>query len=310
MRTWVTPPKPFHFLSTQVCADITVALPAYVRQLAGEVIIANERDAFAKLERRSPAERAAGLLALRALLPENDHLVERCFAFAMDDPSELVRGTAWCLVAELWRERCQLDVLRRVTRPNLVKRFQIAEPAITDIIVDMWLDGVKGFVDGELGAQKRARFDDALLQKMAGSDLKAIENSPEAAKDFLRHPNPRRRTAALMVMWHKTKEKFNLAGIFEDKLLSDPDADVRITALRYLIQVYSTTRESRVEKLLASLVKDESCPLQLRDIAYQGLFQIHDMPVNDWPITKWCQGRFRFPDDVDWGLVDAFHRVE
>jgi hypothetical protein len=57
-------------------------------------------------------------------------------------------------------------------------------------------------------------------------------------------------------------------------------------------------------RLLSHVVIDESNQQELRDIAYQAIFQIDDRPVADWPITNAAFGRFVFPDDIDWEFLE------
>jgi hypothetical protein len=83
----------------------------------------------------------------------------------------------------------------------------------------------------------------------------------------------------------------------------DPEIGVRATALGGYIVVNERERDPGALRFLAQLVQDESLPMDFRDVAYQGLYQVGGRHVNDWPIVRACPGRFTFPADVDWFFV-------
>jgi hypothetical protein len=301
--------KPFEFLMTRVMADIRAALSR-----CRDAAVSDEDDgsrarhagagAMVRLDDESPDRRVEALLWMGTGGSSDASWTERCFNIAFDDPDSVVRGVAWSLIAQLWHDKIQADALRRLARESLVGRFRIAPVSITETVVEMWLDGVRDLRGRAVAGQRRAHFDDDLIKKMAGSDLRAIEQSSDPIGEFFQHPDPNRRIAAVMIGWRKTAEKRQLGDVLERLLVSDPDPGVRITAVRYLTQVHRKTRDDRLGTLLAAIVRDESCHQQLRDTAYQALFEIYDIPVSDWPVTKWSQGGFSFPNDVDWEFVN------
>jgi len=131
------------------------------------------------------------------------------------------------------------------------------------------------------------------------------QESRQAAQQFLTDPDPRLRRAGIQLLRGKFGATSEFLDHFERLALSDFDEGVRIASLGALIDYYSGTQNQRIGKLLAEMVRNESLSLLFRDIAYQGLFRVHRLPIDDWPEVKRATGRFNFPEDVNWNLVDV-----
>lgn len=142
-------------------------------------------------------------------------------------------------------------------------------------------------------------------QGLAGSELDHILESPEAAARYLKHPEPRLRQAALSVLtkhWQPTPSVMQECERLE---LQDADPEVRKTARSSLISCYSKLHDPRLAQVFARIVMDESDSLNSRISAYEALFQVRGMPPDTWPGMRMRMGELKFPEDVDWSLVET-----
>jgi hypothetical protein len=105
-----------------------------------------------------------------------------------------------------------------------------------------------------------------------------LQSSEEAAEQCLDHPEANIRSAAIRVLAFKWKAPQRLANKLETILANDPVISVRCDAAGTLACCFRHTNDSRIGRLLADIVFDESAPMELRRAAYQGLFMIREVP--------------------------------
>jgi hypothetical protein len=141
---------------------------------------------------------------------------------------------------------------------------------------------------------------------LVGSSLDEMLRNPDDTATCLQSQSPQVRAVALQVLtcyWNYRSEEF--ATVCERLAFHDPSPEVKEHAVWSLGMCYSRTDDKRVSKLLASVVRNEQEAEAIRACAYQALLLVRI--VRD-PQLQAClrEVRFlRFPDDVNWSLVDA-----
>lgn len=151
---------------------------------------------------------------------------------------------------------------------------------------------------GDIADFKQSQY--RLWQRWAGSDLAEMLETPHAAEGYLQHPDKYLRLAALGILVFHWSPTTVIAPTFERMAFADPDEEVRGSALVALGMCYAGTKDHRIEKLLATIVRDETQSAEFRRIAYGNLFQVRGLTVDLWPAVGTS---FRFPEDVDWGFI-------
>ena len=266
------------------------------------------RDAEAWCERRA---RQASSVDLQLSSSDDIALVggrsaERTLSLAFDHDEPAVRGSAWSMIATMNADAVARPELIRLVQAALSTRFLVSPSAATDELASHWLNGVRDVVAGVEGRAGAAAAQRRFVERGAGSDLAMMESSAEAALGFLQHAEPARRIAAIQVLLGTIEGRGQIGPRLAEIALSDLDLGVRITALRGFVQAHRKDKHPAAMSLLAGVVRDDSAPIALRDAAYEGLYEVGDTPVSEWPIVKTSQGRFEFPKDVDWEFVARF----
>jgi hypothetical protein len=228
-----------------------------------------------------------------------DNSPEALFLSAFDSRSSESRGVAWSALAQLPNS----PRLFQLTRNTLIARFSLDPAGVTDVVVKAWLNGLRMLVDQVERKVRIAQFQRDRFQRLAGDDLVAMESKHNSFLSFICHHNPQRRQAALIKLAVSTLPRSDITAQLEHCVQSDEDLEVRITATRCLIDLARSQEIPGVCQLLAKVVQNDANPKMLREIAYQGLFEVNHLPPASWPITRDCQGQFEFPRDVDWELV-------
>ncbi len=218
------------------------------------------------------------------------------------------RGKAWVKLAFVSESENLRKLLTPSARCALADYFRLDPGALDDVGINRWLDGISSMVGicrtHALVRQSLRRR----LEMQGAEDLAVMSRSPELALEFLSHVNPMRRTAAIKALAASMCEPSLLASALAARVLEDKNAAVRIAALRNYISVNRKAPQPDALPFLANIVLDESAPIELRDLSYEGLFEISAAPVTEWPITRACCGRFEFPRDVDWEFVTRCHQ--
>jgi len=144
-----------------------------------------------------------------------------------------------------------------------------------------------------------------LWRKDAGPLVDIMLKDRAETERQLKHPDWKVRCTALSILelhWHATDDTA-FAQTCEDTALRDVHPQVRSCALRILGVCHANRPNSRIGRLLASVVLDETQPAQCRNGAYLGLYHLRGLRVprlTDQPTVP------RIPDDFDWTFVKSF----
>ena len=221
------------------------------------------------------------------------------FQSASGAADQVTRGRSWIRLTEVQHG----NSLTQETKSFLVSKLHVDATSVTHTVIEAWLDALRLLVDKMRRKDNVTRFQGEYYRKLAGIDWEELERDSSSYVSFLSHINPNRRCAAIIRMVsngiNSTEQLKQLMQMIEQ----DDDASVQITATRNLIECCFDSLRPEVLALLARVVTKDSMPLAVRDIAYEGLFEVAREPVSDWPITRFCQGRFIFPNDIDWSFV-------
>src|SRR5438132_6070453 len=110
--------------------------------------------------------------------------------------------------------------------------------------------------------------DREICKKYAGPYFENMLISYEATQEYLKHPDPRARIGALAMMRDYWRPKGDFACECEQIARDDADLTVRCIAVNCLISCYYGTRDTRIGRWLAKVVRDETSPAIYRRQAY------------------------------------------
>jgi hypothetical protein len=275
-------------------------------QLAGSALSAMQRLSAAEsyLSHEDTNLRLASLFVISDRWRDNESFIQKCQELAVNDPDQTVRGVALWVIAELFRAQ-QLTQLVK----SFKTRYQINDISQLQNTVASWQEAMHELRErvyyGNAPWQHKC---EALSHSPDYSQL--IGKSLESLEVLLSHSDPKLRLGGVTLLseYHGATAEF--LDQFENLVLTDSDDAVRMAALSALIDHFSRTQDQHFERVLADIVGDDSLSLIFRDVAYQGLFRVHRLPVEDWPEVKRATGHFEFPQDVDWALVNVFRGGE
>ena len=222
------------------------------------------------------------------------------FAVAFDSDDAHVRGVAWLAIGRAIVERGSESLLDRVRR-ILADRFAIPiNHECMELLPKIWLDGIAMEAEARTRDQGYKQFRAKLLRAKAGDDLDAIKESPA---EFLSHPLPERRAAALEVLWEQPDK--SLAAKIKELVTSDPEDSVRIAAIMALREIFKRSEDRAIVRFLAAIAADESEPREVGEVAYMGLYEIRIVDSDKWPLLRMLPDDFVFPDHADWQFVES-----
>lgn len=148
----------------------------------------------------------------------------------------------------------------------------------------------------------------AIVERSVGKDIKdRIFQSRSAAERYLASPEPNVRCAALVAIKCYWGPDDAFKESCERLVLADRSPAVRKCALASIFSCYRESDPGHAGRIAALLVYDNTQPSELRNDAYRLLFRLylpHRITVSH-PLSPDAAG-FRFPNDVDWKLVDTF----
>ncbi len=148
-----------------------------------------------------------------------------------------------------------------------------------------------------------AQWKNAYLQQLAGQELPLMLASRKVTEKLLESPDSNLRIAALSLFLDHWKPEAVSISKIEHMVLADPVADVQASAIGALSHYYARTSDSRFTTLLKQIVLKNQQNPKTREAAYYGLLIVRGEPLEKWPSAP--PGEFRFPDDVDWALVNS-----
>lgn len=138
----------------------------------------------------------------------------------------------------------------------------------------------------------------------AGMLLQKMLEGHEYTMSLLRHPSPGVRNTAIQVLmshWNARDNKF--AKVCEDLCESDPDCDVRLSALIALGLCWCNSDNRRISAMLARIVKNESAPADFRRSAFMSLLHVRKGTPAALEAGAVALSE-SWVDDIDWGFVE------
>jgi hypothetical protein len=136
------------------------------------------------------------------------------------------------------------------------------------------------------------------VSELAGMHMPMMLRSPEEAEKYLESSDPSLRQAVLCVLFEHWRQRETYADRYERIAMCDPIAGVRMVALTLVGSCFSYTGDSRVSRLLGSVVLDCKEADNIRLIAYSNLLKVHGYPTEVGRMFV-----FKFPDHVNWNFV-------
>lgn len=140
------------------------------------------------------------------------------------------------------------------------------------------------------------------LRKLAGAHYDTMLVDKEKTTAFIAHPDPSIREAAVQLAYQHWEIKDELSAKYEELALSDPSEGVREVAISALGRVYSRTKDARIGRLLAGIVRGEETGEQSRLTAFVSLLLIHGMSDYTGPAPPVPTSL----DEIDWAFVDLY----
>lgn len=149
----------------------------------------------------------------------------------------------------------------------------------------------------------RADMEEDLLtyyRKLAGPSAEALINDKKEALKSIYSADPAVREVALHLAafyWDMSDE---ISEFCEHLVHSESNERIRIIAIKVLGLSYSETKEMRIGRLLAAIVKDENCSADLRVAAYFALIQVdgrHNHSVRRHKLSM---------ADIKWTFVESY----
>ena len=148
----------------------------------------------------------------------------------------------------------------------------------------------------------------SLLTKSIGSEHASLMlRDRNCAESYLTSTEAKLRCAALLALTYHWEPDNAFKDACERLVLGDPNPIVRKCALASFYVSYYATDRLRVGRAAAALTYDNSLPLELRLHAYRSIVQLYmHGRTTAWYPKSPDSREFRFPEDVDWKLVDSF----
>ncbi|QDT97674.1 hypothetical protein [Gimesia aquarii] len=322
------PSKPFGFLLTHAKLDIEASLDTYpnldvsdkntieeyrfsddsiLRVISEEEIgqmVAHYSVAETNLTHSNLHMRVGALCVIQDKWSDQGSVLDFYEHAAFEDPMPQVRGTAFRLLSKT--KEIHKSKFINVIEDMLKRRFSISEVMIPKMLAKLWMESLFDICNDLKYKRYKENFKNRKLEFLADEYLDEMTQSRQASLDQLHGNDPNLRRAAIMLLseyWNPTEEFFEDCHTIA---LTDIDSEVRCIAVGCLNNHFKKTKNKRVLQTLAQIVSDVSQPNNLRDISYQKMFQVNDMPVLEWPVTRHAMGNYHFPDDIDWSFVNNF----
>jgi hypothetical protein len=250
------------------------------------------------LQNPNPHLRITALLLIKDYWQPTPEIVQKCETIAFNDPDAQVRGTALLCVLRRFNSLSEStkQVLSRLLRESTSESEH-----------DKLIERIQHM---RARSQKPTRSISSLRlmipETAAGPLLNHMLESRQITEEYLAHPTPQLRIAALSLLNDHWKATDGFAQRVEKMAFEDADTQVCAFAMVILGGLYAHTGDMRVGNLLARCVYDEAQQSRVRRAAYGALFKIRGLPARSWPVMRRRENQFRFPDDVDWRFVDSF----
>jgi hypothetical protein len=309
--------RPLSYLRTQGRADLRSAFELYeklraspevtIRELRGVTAhqqTQNSDDIDTLLRSQESNLRLAGVALVIARRRQTRDLC-RCIAhLVFEDSAAEVRGLALISLFVTSTDQSIASLARDALSESLSQSFGIHSSVIGQVS-QAWLETLRTLMlEMMVGSQKK-RTIEAWMRELAGTNLPKMMSDRSFAESLLQSTDVNTRKAALLVLsdhWGATKA---LTTQFRTISETDPEIGARILAIRKLATANKKSRDKAIAVMLGRVVQDSTLPNELREIAYEALFEVVDAPVDTWPEMRRLASSFSFPSDVDWQWIDS-----
>lgn len=144
------------------------------------------------------------------------------------------------------------------------------------------------------------------LRDLVGNVFDFDFDRPAKALALLDSADPRTRAGAIELLTQYGSNDLEHLPLWIKLFSTDSDTRVRSAALSAIIWNARKTRDSEASAMLAEIALDGSCEQELREKAYNGVFMVQDVPLEEMPIIRQLNRRFVFPRDADWAFMRGF----
>jgi hypothetical protein len=246
------------------------------------------------LRHPNPQVRRASLFVIRDYWPELEELVSECLRVGFEDSDLLTRGIALHVLSRFYGWIADPSgvlgkVLWSYEAPD---DFQATESIAV-------LKETNAFHVAVL-QQRRSEW-----QEVIGPQFNEMLRDRMLAERYMQAADTNLRYVAVAMMSCDWKPTQQAAAIAKTLAVQDSDPRVRKAAVAVVMIYYAGTKNNKVTKLLADIVSDDRQPAEIRQVAYQGLFQVRGLPMGMWPIVTTAPNEFQIPHDIDWTFVNS-----
>ncbi len=233
---------------------------------------------------------------LKCLPDESVHLLVFC------DDDQIVRGLMLNAIESAFRKNELREDVGKLCYSVLEQHYRIGDRAIAERLTVEWISTLSDLIESIRG--------NARLHEKQRKEPSGLESDALAARFAeLSSSDPIVVRRALRCFTDDTTPPAGFLEKCKDLLREATDVDVRILAIRKLARSAKQNDRAEINVVLTKIVCDESQSLELRDVAYSALHEINALPVDTWPEVRRAVAVFRFPEDVDWTLVDRLGRT-
>jgi hypothetical protein len=179
-------------------------------------------------------------------------------------------------------------------------------PPLSQTEIDAYINHLEALQrDFEQLNSRNEVFLQAWLRELAGAHLDQLLASREETLRAFSNPNPKMRRAAVHlaeVHWGMTD--LAIGSLYETMALTDPDPGVRQTAIGALGSCYERTKDARIGRMLAGIIRDETLTDAIRLRAYTTLIRVHG--YSDYTGTS----ALVVPtlEAIDWSFVQEYSK--
>jgi hypothetical protein len=256
----------------------------------------SRNNAQERLTSTQTSERIAALLVLRDFWPSTKETAESCLVVWQKDPEATVRGVA---IYTLLRHH---SFLEGEARAQLMYATGIGVVEGTPhSSLEEWE------MQSRNSATRRSEGFLSLCKTLVGSMLNELLQSRDLTESSVTSPDPKMRSAALILLTEHWKEPRDHAVLCRHIALHDSDAEVRRIAITCLGSMFGKSDDGAIGCFLAGIVSDAQSPAQVRASAYRALYQIRGLPARCWP-TRGVASASGILQAIDWSFVGSFER--
>ena len=256
-----------------------------------DFLMLNRQATMRTLQSIESSVRLAGISLVADYWPCNEQFAAEVLRLAFEDPESAIRGGA---VLALLHHKQFINDPTGFLRRLLTQLF----PSPPSQVIS---ERKAALLEKMAAVSKECK---TWWQEMAGEHSSCMEQSRMIAESYLDHPDPMLRQAALLAIMHEWKPDEEFVRRCESLLCEDPDVGVQSVAMSCLASCFKGSDDTRIGRLTARLVYDNTNEVRLRRAAYASLFTIRGMPSK--LVVQATSPTFLFPEEVNWEFVDSF----